>query len=39
MRNVRSWLFLFVASLLVIVGSGWAALPASAAETVNAYSI
>ncbi|HYL82533.1 MAG TPA: ABC transporter substrate-binding protein [Candidatus Acidoferrum sp.] len=39
MRIVRSWLFLFVASLLPIVGSGWAALPASAAETVNAYSI
>lgn len=39
MRIVRSWLFLFLAFALLIVGSGWAALPAGAAETVNAYSI
>ena len=39
MRIVRSWLFLLAASLFLIGGLGWAVLPATAAETVNAYSI
>jgi iron(III) transport system substrate-binding protein len=40
MRIVRSWLFLLAALLFIIIGGlTWAALPATAAETVNAYSI